>query len=842
MPPEMVDSRTLYRYVGEIAQTGMRTSTYKLATISALVDFSVKYCPATSTSKLEVPLSQLARMVMDLYWDQLKPLDGTQLRQSTQPQSRIFEAIESVRSAADWSDDDLKLENAADLAPGVFRRSVDNVGVCLAQQPLPRLQRLLGSARSYPMLYDDSFLHDNVTRAELARHRNAIELNPGVAQGLARYQKQIQQIVRTMWVHDVIRINKMPHDRRERVEQHLFGYALNDVTSEPAKQGNNSPVINGTAAPIAAGFSSSFFAMRLNGLIAALPNYSSGEVAAEIRKTGFPMTVSYLTRLQAGVGPAPSQPTIEALAKHFGVHPGYFFGTGVTPNAAAPSATPPLADPAEGYEPRLPHSTQPHELSTGNGTASTHAQISRAEDDGIRGQVFGDDLDEIAAACEINDTRCWIRASDTPVRCRHRGDDNKAINLPQMGLHRWAWIVANGCSNIKIPNDLINVRRACSSSTCCNPQHLFVTSSSGAPLSKTAIAALLRHLGATVDAPGDRTAVKGRIVLQDNLASIRNYCELDSSGCWIATSASPVACRAEGDGRSDDDLPMMAPHRWVWMVTHGYGSKPLPGNLFHVRRRCGQGRCCRPEHLYLATPKGDELTPEQAEGSLHETPTGETRTDVTRPSQVLALFADRLNKLFDESIGPMGIPFTSGDVAFALQEDRHTVSESLIERLRTGLGDMPATRVVEALAYFFNVDVAYFAVAGSPSEASAAIPDPEIFRPANPVVAEPTKVDPIPAIRAQVIEVTVADLGQIVAGLSEAASECLSRGQADTQLASRLLWRISEVGSILSLPRERLIIGRPLLRRITAEWGLAAQIESRYKPILDRFSRLAEDD
>jgi hypothetical protein len=403
-------------------------------------------------------------------------------------------------------------------------------------------------------------------------------------------------------------------------------------------------------------------------------------------------------------------------------------------------------------------------------------------------------------------------------------------------------MVANGCSNIKIPTYLIHVRRTCSSYTCCNPQHLFVTSRVGAPLSKTAIAALLRNLGATVDAPDDRTAVKRRIVLQDNLASIRNYCELDSSGCWIATSASPVACRAEGDGRSDDDLPMMAPHRWVWMVIHGYGSKPLPGNLFHVRRRCGQGSCCRPEHLYLTTPQGDELTPEQAEGSLHETPTGEDTTDATQPSQVLALFADRLNRLFDESTGPKGFPFTSQEVEFALQEDGHTISASLIERLRSGSGDIPAARAIEALAYFFNVDVAYFALAGHPSEACAVTSKPEESQSSNPAIAEPTKVEPLPTIRAQVIEVTVADLGQIVAGLSEAASECLSRGQADTQLASRLLLLISEVGAVLSLPREKLIISRPLLRRITVEWRSAAQIESRYRPALDRFSRLADDD
>lgn len=141
MAQKVIDPQDLYRNVVRVLERGLRTSTYKLATMAALVDFSIRNKPEIASSGLEVPLAQLARRVMDLYWDQLRPFEGAQLRQSTQPRSRIFEAIESLRSAADCPDDDSTIEMAAKLAPGVFRRVLDEVAVFVAQQPLPRLQR-----------------------------------------------------------------------------------------------------------------------------------------------------------------------------------------------------------------------------------------------------------------------------------------------------------------------------------------------------------------------------------------------------------------------------------------------------------------------------------------------------------------------------------------------------------------------------------------------------------------------------------------------------------------------------------------------------------------------------
>jgi hypothetical protein len=231
MAPKIIDPQTLYRNLIHVLENGQRTSTYKLATMTALVDIGIKHRPQFPSGVLDVPLAELARGVIGLYWNQIRPFQGAQLRQSTQPKSRIFDEVEALRSAADCPEHDSTLEAAAKLAPGVFRRVVDEVSVCLAQQPLPRLQRTAGSAKSFSFLYDDSFLHDNVTRAVLARHRFAIQLKPGVAHGLALHGEQIRLIVQNMWVDDVLRINRLAGEERPRIEEHLFGHVLRPLPS-----------------------------------------------------------------------------------------------------------------------------------------------------------------------------------------------------------------------------------------------------------------------------------------------------------------------------------------------------------------------------------------------------------------------------------------------------------------------------------------------------------------------------------------------------------------------------------------------------------------------------------
>jgi HNH endonuclease len=159
----------------------------------------------------------------DCIWRQVRPFDGHELRQSTQPKARILIAAGRLRAASALRQNRASLDIAILRAPEAYRAAIDEIVLCLAQQPLHRLQRLPGTARSDCFLYDDSFLHDHVTRSTLRNHGDAIELKAGVAHGLARLAGLLKPALQIMWVDDVRRMNKFLDAEVPDVAGHLFG-------------------------------------------------------------------------------------------------------------------------------------------------------------------------------------------------------------------------------------------------------------------------------------------------------------------------------------------------------------------------------------------------------------------------------------------------------------------------------------------------------------------------------------------------------------------------------------------------------------------------------------------
>lgn len=203
-----------------ILETGLRTATYKLATLMALVEHCIENLPAREHDSLAVPIPELAYRVLDLYWRQVRPFDGRELRQSTQSRARILIAATTLRHASRGAS---SLDTARLRAPEAYRKVIDDVVLCLAQQPLHRLQKLPGSPTSDPFLYDDAFLHDQVSRRTLRSHGDAVVLNPGVAHALARLSGLLKPALEVMWVDDVRRMNKFLDEDVPDVAGHLFG-------------------------------------------------------------------------------------------------------------------------------------------------------------------------------------------------------------------------------------------------------------------------------------------------------------------------------------------------------------------------------------------------------------------------------------------------------------------------------------------------------------------------------------------------------------------------------------------------------------------------------------------
>ncbi len=228
------DPLLLGQRVVAILETGLRTATYKLATLMALIEHCIENLPPQPDDPLAVPIPDLAHRVLSIYWQQVRPFDGHELRQSTQPRARILIAANGLRAASGGA---ASVDVARIRAPAPYERAIDDITMCLAQQPLHRLQKLPGATASDPFLYDDSFLHDHVSRSTLRSHGDAITLNPGVAHGLARLAGLLKPALEIMWVDDVRRMNKFLDAEVPDVAGHLFGRARAALTAvrEPFK-------------------------------------------------------------------------------------------------------------------------------------------------------------------------------------------------------------------------------------------------------------------------------------------------------------------------------------------------------------------------------------------------------------------------------------------------------------------------------------------------------------------------------------------------------------------------------------------------------------------------------
>jgi transcriptional regulator with XRE-family HTH domain len=71
------------------------------------------------------------------------------------------------------------------------------------------------------------------------------------------------------------------------------------------------------------------------------------------------------------------------------------------------------------------------------------------------------------------------------------------------------------------------------------------------------------------------------------------------------------------------------------------------------------------------------------------------------------LFAERLNLLFENELGPNGLPYTTEEVVRALQYEGIPVSPSQLAALRSGTGERPASATINSIAFFFNATLDY---------------------------------------------------------------------------------------------------------------------------------------
>lgn len=130
-----------------VLNRGRRTSTYKLATLRALI----QYCTVDArkhppNAAITVDLESLAAGVIDLYWRQVRPVgtDAEPLRQSS-GEASILRAVKQLRDAADAVDPTRPCRNVAvakHRVKPVYDHTIETVRRVLVAEPLPKLQHL----------------------------------------------------------------------------------------------------------------------------------------------------------------------------------------------------------------------------------------------------------------------------------------------------------------------------------------------------------------------------------------------------------------------------------------------------------------------------------------------------------------------------------------------------------------------------------------------------------------------------------------------------------------------------------------------------------------------------
>ncbi len=165
----------------------------------------------------------------ELYWPQVRPFRGQLLQQiHGKPNATIPRVARQLRAQARIGERNLPVAVARLRAPEAYDAAIDEISVCLANEPLRRLQRLSGAAQVDAFLYDDGFLQQPTSSVRRVRGY-VIELKPGVANGLARLAGLLKPALEIMWVDDVRRMNKFLDDTVPDVAGHLFGRERADL-------------------------------------------------------------------------------------------------------------------------------------------------------------------------------------------------------------------------------------------------------------------------------------------------------------------------------------------------------------------------------------------------------------------------------------------------------------------------------------------------------------------------------------------------------------------------------------------------------------------------------------
>lgn len=223
------DALALGQRLVQVIEIGRKTSTYKLATLVALLDLAVEQLPDDPAAALRISLHDLADRIIDLYWPQTRPyLEVGMLRQNTQAGRGIPDMVADLRSRVHPGRTNLTaLREDGDRRYLTIR---GEIAVRVAEMPLTHLQVVPGGTTE-PFLYDEPWLAPSTTqsRRSLDAHGWSITLLPGVAFDLASLSGLLRPVLQLAWEALVVRLN----DGLDRDDLAAFLFGTQRATLAP---------------------------------------------------------------------------------------------------------------------------------------------------------------------------------------------------------------------------------------------------------------------------------------------------------------------------------------------------------------------------------------------------------------------------------------------------------------------------------------------------------------------------------------------------------------------------------------------------------------------------------
>lgn len=208
----------------DLVRGGARTTTYKPATLLALVEVLAVHADEQGRVPDRVSVRELAERVVGLYWPQVRDYPGPRpyLQQSNDPNKgavvldavrELYEAAREQGVRSPW--------RASLLLPREHDRAVRTVAANLCRYPLARLQRPPGYREGHDyerLLYDDRAFGGGV--------QQSLDLHAGVGEQLLALSGLLTPVLQAEWTQQVAALNALPS---QDLQAHLFGRDRQDL-------------------------------------------------------------------------------------------------------------------------------------------------------------------------------------------------------------------------------------------------------------------------------------------------------------------------------------------------------------------------------------------------------------------------------------------------------------------------------------------------------------------------------------------------------------------------------------------------------------------------------------